>query len=169
MQGTTHLKLPVFKSNIPGDKVFSNNTHFISNTKAFYDDLNLIWDNAQLYNQNGSDIYVYAGCITANHPIYANYAVFSDSFYGVGRCFWSGNCPDQTISDSSAEADCDGICFFFPFYPDNCGVVFDFLWTSADFSCFFKNGSIICHDFGTKSEKCGVFIRNFQGRSVVGR
>ena len=41
LKGTTHLKLPVFKSNIPGDKVFSNNTHFISNTKAFYDDLNL--------------------------------------------------------------------------------------------------------------------------------
>ena len=44
MQGTTHLKLPTFKSNIPGDKVFTNNTNFISNTKSFYDDLNLRLD-----------------------------------------------------------------------------------------------------------------------------
>ena len=39
-------------------------TNFKYNSfQEFYDDLNLIWDNAQLYNQNGSDIYVYAGCM----------------------------------------------------------------------------------------------------------
>ncbi len=46
--GTTELKLPTFKSNIPNDRAFTNvllyikiqNTNFVSNTRAFYEDLN---------------------------------------------------------------------------------------------------------------------------------
>ena len=39
MNNKKELFLPSLKSNIKGDPVFSNNTDFISNTRAFYNDL----------------------------------------------------------------------------------------------------------------------------------